>query len=362
MTNSLLELKIYKDIVDHMSAWVWICDAKLKTRYVNESFLKMLGYNSTQFKKIRPEHLWSEESLLHIKQYISGNQEMHNHKTNSKITTRMGNHIPVSVRWSTTPEDEVIAIIKDLREINTLKEAEEKLKKSNKDKDEFISIVGHELRTPLTSIRGYLSMALDGDFWEINETLKKALTHSYNSSVRMIQLVGDILTVGKMESGNMEYYMENVAIGPILHSVAQDVAFEMKNKQIDFQLILPQQLETTQIYIDENKLKQVFLNLITNAMKFTQAHGSITLKASKVKNCIRFEVIDTGEWIPKDKIQSLFTKFSQVESHLQRQNTSWLGIGLAIVKNFLDEFLSEVKVKSEIGKGSTFYFDLKIVK
>ena len=102
------------------------------------------------------------------------------------------------------------------------------------------------------------------------------------------------------------------------------------------------------------------MNLLTNALKFTKEWWNITFKISKNSSKARFEIIDTWVWIPKDKLDILFNKFSQVESSMQRQNTSWLGLWLAISKSVLKEFNSEIKVESELDVGSNFYFDLEL--
>jgi signal transduction histidine kinase len=232
------------------------------------------------------------------------------------------------------------------------------LRKLNKTKDEFISIVWHELRTPLTSIRWYLSMILDWDMWEINPEIKKAINHTYDSSVRLIKLVNDILSLWKIESWKMEYDIKEIKILNLINSVYKDIHLEIDTKWIKFVIDIEKSLEEVEIKTDKDKIKQIFLNLLNNALKFTKKWWTITLKVSKIKNKIRFEVIDTWIWIPKDKLNILFNKFSQVESTMQRHNTSWLGLWLAISKNFIKEFWSEIKVKSIFWKWSNFYFDL----
>lgn len=227
--------------------------------------------------------------------------------------------------------------------------------------NEYISIVGHELRTPLSSIRWYLSMILEWDMWDITDETRKALNHCYDSSVRLINLVNDVLALSKVESGKMEYYMKNILIVELLKSVYNDVYLEAKSKWVIFEVEIDKKLKEKEINIDVDKIKQVLINLINNAIKFTDIWGKIILKASKIKDKVLFEIIDNWIWIPKEKQKEIFDKFTQVESSLQRQNTSWLWLGLALVKNYLKDFDSEIKIKSEKGKWSNFYFELKLV-
>lgn len=227
--------------------------------------------------------------------------------------------------------------------------------------EEFISIVWHELRTPLSSIRWYLSMVLEWDMWEITPETRKALNHCYESSVRLIKLVNDVLALSKVESWKMEYYMKDTDIVSLLKSVYNDIYLEAEAKKIDFVVEIDSKLKDEIINIDEDKIKQVFLNIINNAIKFTEVWWKVILKATRDKNKVLFEVIDNWIWIPKDKLKSVFDKFTQVESSLQRENASWLGLWLALSKSFLSDFDTEINVKSELGVWSNFSFELKLV-
>ncbi|MBF0913917.1 ATP-binding protein, partial [Candidatus Gracilibacteria bacterium] len=111
---------------------------------------------------------------------------------------------------------------------------------------------------------------------------------------------------------------------------------------------------------DENRLKQVFINLISNALKFTDLGGEVIIKASLKGNNVIFEIIDNGVGIAKEELEKIFEKFSQASCDLQRLNSCGLGIGLALVKNILKDFKSQINVKSEVGKGSNFYFELNL--
>lgn len=160
---------------------------------------------------------------------------------------------------------------------------------------EFISLVAHELRTPLTGIRGYLSMILDGDMGELNPEMRKALNHSYDSSVRLIKLVNDVLTLDKIERGKIEYYMDAIKIVDILRSTYQDIYMEIEAAGKNFQIEIDEDLKERKIHIDKDKMKQVFLNLLANSLKFTPEGGDISLKASLLDETVRFEVLDSGE-------------------------------------------------------------------
>ncbi len=346
----LENIKIYKEIVEHIAESLWIWDKNKNTIYVNNIFCDITGYS---LEKV----IWEKYSTFFEEEY---NNENLKYETN--IITKWWEKIPVLCNWKKTKNWWFVFTLNDLRELKSLKQAEQNLIKINKTKDEFISIVWHELRTPLTSIRWYLSMILEWDMWEINPEVQKSLNHSYDSSVRLIKLVNDVLSIWKIESWKMEYYMNDILIKNLISSVYKDIHLEIEHKWIEFKVEFDEDLENSSINTDKDRLKQVFLNLLTNALKFTDKWGKITIKINKIKDKVRFEIIDTWVWIPKDKLDILFSKFSQVESSLQRQNTSWLGLWLAICKNFIQEFGSEIKVESKVWEGSNFYFDLEIVK
>ncbi|ATU05236.1 hypothetical protein BKN14_02150 [Candidatus Gracilibacteria bacterium HOT-871] len=225
---------------------------------------------------------------------------------------------------------------------------------------EYISIIGHEMRTPLTSIRGYLSMILEGDMGDISPEARKALNHCYDSSVRLIKLVNDVLVLSKIENGKMKYYPSKIEITEFLKSVYNDIFIEAEEKKIDVKIEIDKNLKQKNIFYDENRLKQVFINLISNALKFTDLGGEVIIKASLKGNNVIFEIIDNGVGIAKEELEKIFEKFSQASCDLQRLNSCGLGIGLALVKNILKDFKSQINVKSEVGKGSNFYFELNL--
>lgn len=204
-------------------------------------------------------------------------------------------------------------------------------------------------------------MILEWDMWEITNESRKALNHCYDSSIRLINLVNDVLTLSKIESWKMEYYMKNVKITDLLKSVYNDVFLEAENKEIDFEIEIDKNLKEKEINIDHDRIKQVFINLVNNAIKFTNNWWKVILKATKNNKIVKFEIIDNWIWIQKEKIKTLFEKFTQIESTMQRKNASGLWIWLALCKSFIKDFGSEIQVSSEIWKWSNFYFDLNLI-
>lgn len=354
----LWNLEIYKQIVDHMTESLWIWDKKNKTIYTNKIFCELTGYSLEEIIWENYNIFWDEESNELIKKLNDESTQTENKKYEANLKTKSGKIIPVLCSWSSTQNWWMVLTISDLRELKSLKEVEQNLIEINKTKDEFISIVWHELRTPLTSIRWYLSMILEWDMWETNPEVQKSLKHTYDSSVRLIKLVNDVLSMGKIESWRMEYYIKEYSVWNIVSSVYKDIHLEIENNNIEFIVDLEEDLKEKIIETDKDKLKQILLNLLSNAMKFTEKWWKITLRVSANWEKIKYEVIDTWEWIPKNKLKMLFNKFSQVESAMQRHNTTGLGLWLAISKNFIEAFWSKIHVESEVWIWSNFYFEL----
>ena len=226
--NSNIELEnleIYKEIVEHMSESLWIWNKENKTIFINDIFCEVTWYTKEEIIWKTYWDFLNKKDILFLKTLNNRNNKI---KYESIIKSKEWKKIPVLCSWKLTKNWWIVLIISDLRELNTLKEVKKDLVKLNKTKDEFISIVWHELRTPLTSIRWYLSMILEWDMWELNNQQQKALNHSYNSSVRLIQLVNDVLSIWKIESWKMEYYLWEVIINDLIHSVYEDIYIEMQ--------------------------------------------------------------------------------------------------------------------------------------
>lgn len=226
--------------------------------------------------------------------------------------------------------------------------------------NEYISIIAHELKTPLTSIRWYLSMILEWDMWEISDDARKALNHCYDSSIRLTKLTNDILTLSKIESGKMEYFPENINIVKFLENIYREFFIEIEDRWLILEIEVDKNLKKSNIFIDKDRLKQVFINLIWNAIKFTDSWWKIIIKASKKQKNVLFEIIDTWIWISKENLEKLFDKFNQIDCSLQRNNNCWLWLGLALCKKFIEDFGSKINIESEIWKWSNFNFLLKL--
>ncbi|MBI5392382.1 HAMP domain-containing histidine kinase [Candidatus Woesearchaeota archaeon] len=218
----------------------------------------------------------------------------------------------------------------------------------NKLKDEFVSVVSHELRTPLTNIKLYLSLLLNGEFGKISKSQKETVTIINNESNRLSSLIEDILSLAKLEQKKEKLLLKKINLFQLVESsIYYNLA---KEKRIKVKNNIPKKME---VIVDENKIKQVIINLFSNAIKFTPEKGTITFSALTDDQNWHLSIKDTGIGIPKEKIPQLFNKFFQVENHLTRK-VAGTGLGLVIVKKIVELHNGAIAVDSEINNGATF--------
>lgn len=242
--------------------------------------------------------------------------------------------------------------------IRELTHANIRLRHLDKAKDEFISIASHELRNPMAIIKGNINMVLAGDDGPVNDEVKDVLTDVMVAVERQIRLVNELLDVSRIEAGvinfnlSPEIHLDQTAqlLAASLRSVAQNIELKVNNLQ--------NPLPTVQA--DHDKVSQVLINLVTNAMKFTD-RGSITIETKQKGDYVITCVIDTGKGIPKGEQEHLFKKFSKVSSPSPGTISAGSGLGLYISKKYIEKMGGDIWLeKSEPGAGSNFCFSLPI--
>ena len=252
-------------------------------------------------------------------------------------------------------------------DITAIKEAEVQLRRTNEEliratrlKDEFLANMSHELRTPLNSILGMTEALAEGLLGEINEKQQESLGTVANSANHLLSLINDILDVAKIESGQVVLECQPVAVAPLCQASLAFVKQLAVSKRIQLKLNLC--LSLPPLMVDERRIRQVLINLLNNAVKFTPEGGNVTLEVSQLPDqgdCsyLRLAVIDTGIGITPENAQKLFKPFFQIDSALNRKYQG-TGLGLALVKNIVELHGGIVSLISEPGKGSSFMIDL----
>ena len=239
-----------------------------------------------------------------------------------------------------------------------LQEANEKLQSLDKLKTEFLSLASHQLRSPLTAIKGYTSMLLEGSFGEVNDKQKEAIDRVFQSSNHLTKVVEDLLNVSKIEAGGMKYEMAPFDIEKAASDLSTDLSITAQKKGLYLNFITDKKAPYT-VNGDMEKIRQVILNVVDNAIKYTQQGGiTVNLLKDTATNMIRVAVTDTGMGISPEEKEKLFQKFSRGEGG--KTNTGGSGLGLYLAKQIAEAHGGHIAIDSPgVGKGSTFSIEFK---
>ncbi|SRR5258708_4730160 len=240
-----------------------------------------------------------------------------------------------------------------------LKYANTRLKELDKLKDDFVSIASHELRTPMTAIRSYSWMALNRSDVPLSEKLKKYIGRTLISTERLINLVNDMLNISRIESGRVEITPQPFDLALLVTDVLAEVDVKAKEKGLHMQHT---NANIPRAFADPDKVHQVLLNLVGNAIKFTPENGLITISFFSDGLTVEASVKDSGVGITKEDQSKLFTKFGRLDnSYVAAATSGGTGLGLYICKNLIELMGGKIWASSEgPGKGTVFTFSLPV--
>lgn len=334
-----------------------------------EKVILLGGDLSKDMRRIMISHRIALIMPLRRKDKVIGFLSLGEHR-NSHFTTR-------DFRVLKTISDELVIAIQNavsvqaIRELNEhleqrIQAATKELRASNAQlqrldevKDEFISMASHQLRTPLTSIKGYVSMILEGDVGKVTKDQKHLLQEAFNSSERMVRLIGDFLNVSRLQTGKFVLDRHPVDLTKMVQNELQALKQSAATRGHEFTFTPPASIDS--VSVDENKLQQVIMNFADNALYYSKDPSTIKVSLRKVGEFIEFTIKDTGIGVPKDQQEQLFTKFFRA-TNARKQRPDGTGVGLFLAKKVIDAHHGEIIFSSAEGKGSTFGFRLPIDK
>ncbi len=235
----------------------------------------------------------------------------------------------------------------------------EQLKRLDAAKDEFVSMASHQLRTPLTSVKGYISMVLEGDAGKITPMQKRLLGEAFVSSERMVHLIGDFLNVSRLQTGRFVLDQSLINLADLVEEEVDGLKATAKARSLRLQYRKPANIPS--LYIDGGKIHQVIMNFIDNAIYYSMEDTAITVKVGLEGGYVVFTVKDTGIGVPEEEQAQLFTKFFRA-TNARRQRPDGTGIGLYLARKVIDAHSGTMVFESKEGKGSTFGFRLPIKK
>lgn len=243
--------------------------------------------------------------------------------------------------------------------VEQLKLTNNKLKELDTAKDEFISMASHQLRTPLTTVKGYLSMVLEGDAGKISKTQHQFLDQAYGSAQRMVYLIADLLNVSRLSTGKFVIDAKSSNLATIVEQEIDQLQRHAQTRNVTLKYEKPKTFPTLEL--DETKIRQVIMNFTDNAIYYTPGGGTVNAKLSKTPKSIQFTVTDTGIGVPKALQHKLFTKFYRAENAMKARPDG-TGLGLFMAKKVIVAQGGSIIFSSVEGKGSTFGFSFPIKK
>jgi PAS domain S-box-containing protein len=361
----------FRAIFDHASDGMFLVDLKARKLFIcNATCAKMLGYAQEEFSNLDIADIHPREDLPFVYEQVAkfstGEEGIRSdirfkRKDGSILVTDLS---PALLRIA--EKEYLLIMFEDITErralearvqehVAALKTSQESLSELNAQKDRLFSILSHDLRSPFTSILGFCGILLDeGESLSAAER-KEFLGHIQNSAKRQMALLNKLLDWSRLETGRIKFDVRDVDLALVVaHSVRSHLGIA-KKKEITLQSTLPAQIKTRG---DEVMIGQVFSNLISNALKFTPAHGliSIDLVESKEDQWV-LAVKDTGAGIPKDDFGKLF-KIEEKYTRKGLEGEEGTGLGLSVVHEIIKKHSGSITIESEVGEGTTFFIHL----
>jgi PAS domain S-box-containing protein len=320
---------------------------------VNQLLCDMLGYTAeeltrTTFQAItHPEDL--ETDLRQVQQVLA--REIRSYQLEKRYLHKAGHTVWAQLSVSLVSDGPrplyFVAQIQDISERKSIESA----------KAEFLTMVSHELRTPVTALRGALGILAAGAAGELPPKAQALTALADRNADRLHRLVNDILDIEKIESGAFAYRRSDVDLNQLVAQAAVDLKpyADQYHVQIDVRSDLPRAF----VHADADRMMQVLANLISNAVKYSPKGGSIEAQVSRTQGCIRVSIVDQGEGIPEEFRAHIFEKFAQA-NWTATNPKGGSGLGLSISRAIIEHHGGVLSFRTELGVGSTFYFDLPV--
>jgi signal transduction histidine kinase len=252
--------------------------------------------------------------------------------------------------------DQSVLAIQNARLFREIEEKGRELAEASKHKSQFLANMSHELRTPLNAILGYTELILDRIYGEPSEKMRAVLERLQSNGRHLLGLINDVLDLSKIEAGQLTLSLEDYSLSDVVHGVVSAVEPLAAEKRLAFKAEVAPGLPTGRG--DGRRLSQVLLNLVGNAIKFTDK-GEVAIRASLANGAFTVAVCDTGPGIPPADQAKIFEEFQQADSSITRKKGG-TGLGLAIAKRIIEMHGGRIWVESAPGEGSTFYFTLPV--
>ena len=358
----------YRKLFRQSQDAIYISNLRGQLLEVNKAALDLFGYEREEMLRMTAMRLYANpEDRERFRRTIAINGSVKNYEVKllNKEGKTMDCVLSATVRKNTEGEvvgyQGIVRDVTELRRTQSLIKAKELAERSAHLKEKFLANMSHEIRTPMNAVIGLSNLLRNS---EMNEQQQKYADGIQTASEHLLVLINDILDFSKIEAGKLEIELVDFDIGQVLHNVYQ--TFKLKAAEKNLELLLDMESDMpTQLKGDPTRLMQILLNLVSNAVKFTES-GNVEIKAKvfaedRKTATLAFSVTDTGIGIPQEKLENIFNSFEQVSSNTTRK-FGGTGLGLAITKKLVEMQGGTISVKSKKGEGSSFIFVLKFTK
>jgi PAS domain S-box-containing protein len=352
------EKKRTEEVVSAAAEGVIVVDPNGKILMMNPAAERLYGakLKDRAGKDIR--EILGEDQMLTLSKDISNRfKEGGETVAEIKSTSETEKTLRASAALIQNHEGKVVGMVSTLSNVTKAKELEQM-------KNDFVASVSHELRTPLASIKQALGLILDKTAGDVNPEQEKMLSLAKRNVERLNRLINDVLDLSKIEAGKMALSRAPHNLSEIVDEVGQTMTLFAQTRDVQISYSAPKDLP--RVYIDRDRIIQVFTNLVGNAIKFTPAQGRVSLSASDIPkggeppSCLKTAVADTGRGIAKEDLTKVFEKFTQVSA--KNTDVKGTGLGLPISKALVEQHGGQIWVESEPGKGSKFTISLPVYK
>jgi PAS domain S-box-containing protein len=264
-------------------------------------------------------------------------------------------NVALAVSATKDKDGKTIGFLYIAKDITEAKQYERRLRQLDRMKSDFVSNVSHELRTPLTAIKGSVDNMLDGITGALNERQTRYLNRIKANADRLGRLINELLDLSRIESGKIDLVPAELPMVSVAKEVAESLRPVAAEKLISLEV--SDHDDEVLAWADRDKITQVLVNLVGNAVKFTPAQGKVTLSVEREGQAVRVSVADTGPGIPAGEMDKVFDKFYQV-ARVNKEKTRGAGLGLAISKALVEMHGGRLWLESEAGSGSVFSFTI----
>lgn len=347
------DLRKFKQGVEGVSDLVIITDPEGIITYANKAAEKNTGYRSETLIGKKPT-LWGNQmddefykklwkTIKYDKKPFWG--EVTNKRKSGELYEAEMNISPIL-----NDSGELLFFVGIERDLS-------KVKAVDQMKTEFISLASHQLRTPLSAVKWFGKMLISDEVGKLNKTQREYIDRINESNEREIQLVNSLLNVSRIESGKILVVPRLTDLNKIVSTVVTDFKIELGNTKENLSVIIDKKVPS--VFVDEDLIRHVYANLISNAIRYTNTGGKVVIKVYMAKNYVMTEVKDSGIGIPKEEQKRIFEKFYRATNALKKE-TDGTGLGLYLSKTIVESSGGKMGFRSSEGKGSTFWFTLPL--